>query len=317
MNEPIFSVIVPLYNKEKYIRQTINSILNQTYKKFELWIIDDGSTDDSVNIVKEFNDSRVFLHQQVNNGVSSARNTGIQLSRGEYICFIDADDSWDSDYLETLYELYQKYPCAQMASTNYRVKYNNRITIPKLVGVSNTNDEIVKSFLYSCTAPFWICNSSCVSFRRKELVASGERFPEGETVYEDLDLWLRFGYNHVVAHSPRVCVTYNRLTDNNARKAHEYRRVYSKSLMNTLEFLKKKFPPHSAEILYLENIGNRRMIPYIYSLLLMGKKKEAISEISRWKPTDNYRYYRTGLYLATLMPRCILNAVHKLRLRIF
>ena len=86
------SVIVPLYNKEKFIRATINSVLQQTYKDFELIIVDDGSTDDSASVVKAIKDPRIRFVQKLNEGVSVARNTGIKESNGEWLLFLDADD---------------------------------------------------------------------------------------------------------------------------------------------------------------------------------------------------------------------------------
>ena len=86
------SVIVPLYNKEKFIGATINSVLQQTYKDFELIIVDDGSTDDSTAIVEAIRDPRIRLIKKENEGVSAARNTGIKESNGEWLLFLDADD---------------------------------------------------------------------------------------------------------------------------------------------------------------------------------------------------------------------------------
>lgn len=86
------SVIVPLYNKEKFIGTTINSVLQQTDKDFELIIVDDGSTDNSAAVVKAINDPRIRLIQKENEGVSAARNTGIKESNGEWLLFLDADD---------------------------------------------------------------------------------------------------------------------------------------------------------------------------------------------------------------------------------
>ena len=105
MNE-LISIIVPIYNVENYLRQCLDSIQNQTYQNFECLIINDGSPDNSADICREYveKDSRFRYLEKENGGVSSARNLGIEHSKGQYITFIDSDDWVDSDYLEVLYK---------------------------------------------------------------------------------------------------------------------------------------------------------------------------------------------------------------------
>ena len=98
----MFSVVIPLYNKEKYISRAIKSVIEQTYKIFELIIIDDGSIDNSVNIVKKHKDSRIRLIEQENSGVSATRNKGIKNAKYNYIAFLDADDEWKPNFLDTI-----------------------------------------------------------------------------------------------------------------------------------------------------------------------------------------------------------------------
>ena len=100
----LVSIVVPIYNSEKYIGRCINSIINQSYRNLEIILINDGSKDNSLNICKKFakQDKRIILLNQNNNGVSAARNAGIDIAKGEYISFIDADDSVEKNYI---YEL--------------------------------------------------------------------------------------------------------------------------------------------------------------------------------------------------------------------
>lgn len=101
---PVVSVIVPIYNVESYLAQCVDSILSQSFKDFELLLIDDGSTDSSSSICDEYStqDKRVFTYHEENKGVSAARRIGFEKSKGSYICFVDADDSVSPDYLSTL-----------------------------------------------------------------------------------------------------------------------------------------------------------------------------------------------------------------------
>lgn len=104
MNKPTISVVVPTYNSEKYIGKCIDSILAQTYKHWELIIIDDGSQDDTFCILEKYakEDCRVHIIHQENQGPGIARNTGIAAAKGEYIVFIDSDDYIENDYFELL-----------------------------------------------------------------------------------------------------------------------------------------------------------------------------------------------------------------------
>jgi teichuronic acid biosynthesis glycosyltransferase TuaG len=99
MVTPLVSIIVPCYNAQKYISQTINSILNQKHTHFEIIIIDDGSFDKSKDIINQFNDSRVHYFFQANKGVSSARNIGFSKAKGEFVVFFDADDLMSENFL--------------------------------------------------------------------------------------------------------------------------------------------------------------------------------------------------------------------------
>ncbi|MFT6208936.1 MAG: glycosyltransferase involved in cell wall biosynthesis, partial [Colwellia sp.] len=96
---PIVSVIIPMYNVEKYIEQSIDSVLKQTYHNFEIILVDDGCTDDTLNKVNKFTDPRIRLIHQTNRGLSGARNTGIDSARGLYVALLDADDYWAKDKL--------------------------------------------------------------------------------------------------------------------------------------------------------------------------------------------------------------------------
>lgn len=98
------SVVVPVYNAEKYVQQCIRSILNQSYSNFEIILVNDGSSDSSVSICQELakEDTRIKYYYQPNNGVTSARKKGVELSSGEYVTFVDADDTIERDFLKIL-----------------------------------------------------------------------------------------------------------------------------------------------------------------------------------------------------------------------
>lgn len=129
---PLISVIVPIYNSEKYLNKCIRSILTQTYENFELILINDGSTDKSSQICDYFKnkDKRIKVINQHNKGQSIARNLGIKISEGEYISFVDADDYIEKDYLEYLFYLIKKFD-SDMSVCNTRDEYINGNFIDK------------------------------------------------------------------------------------------------------------------------------------------------------------------------------------------
>ena len=136
---PVISVIVPVYNAEKYINRCIESILNQTFKDFELIIVDDGSKDNSGNICEEYarRDERIKVIHQENKGQASARNRGVLNAAGEWITFVDADDMIQSQMLEYLYRA---------------VKSNNvKMAVCKLMENNECTDNFFLSQKYSCT----------------------------------------------------------------------------------------------------------------------------------------------------------------------
>jgi glycosyltransferase involved in cell wall biosynthesis len=106
-SKPIVSVIIPTYNREKYICNAVESVLNQTYSNFEIIIVDDGSTDNTPNLILEYNDNRIKFLSQKNQGQGVARNTGIIASSGKFIAFLDSDDIWKITKLEDQIKFFQ------------------------------------------------------------------------------------------------------------------------------------------------------------------------------------------------------------------
>jgi len=118
------SIIVPIYNVEKYLRKCLDSIINQTYKNIEIILINDGSPDNSLNICKEYQakDERIIIIDKQNGGLSDARNAGLDTMTGEYVTFIDSDDWITEDYCETLYNNLKKYDADISGCNNIRAE---------------------------------------------------------------------------------------------------------------------------------------------------------------------------------------------------
>ena len=137
MNKKLVSIITPMYNSEKYIGQTIESVLNQTYKEWEMLIVDDCSNDNSPNIVKEYvqRDNRIrYIKIKENKGVSNARNIGLQQARGRFIAFLDSDDKWNYSKLENQVQFMIEKECT-ITFTSYELIDEDSNTIGKEIKV--------------------------------------------------------------------------------------------------------------------------------------------------------------------------------------
>lgn len=129
-HEPLISVIIAVYNPGKYLRACLDSIVNQTYKNLEIILIDDGSTDDSLAVCKEYaeKDNRIIVHHKENSGVSATRNQGIRLAHGDYFSFIDSDDFLELDTYEYLMNLMREIKVDIITYEHFVTKKSNEIT---------------------------------------------------------------------------------------------------------------------------------------------------------------------------------------------
>ncbi len=155
------SIIIPVYNVEKYINKCINSVLEQTYKNLEIILVDDGSTDNSGNICDEFKkkDKRIKVIHKINGGLSSARNAGIECATGNYIGFVDSDDYIETDMFETLCSLIKQYKADISIVSLYEV-YNNKIISVRNSGKLElfTKIEAMKELLTDRKIKSYACN---------------------------------------------------------------------------------------------------------------------------------------------------------------
>lgn len=206
----MISVIIPLYNKEKQIVHTLQSVLNQTFQDFEIVIVDDGSTDGSVSEVEKFSDSRIRLIHQKNAGVAAARNRGIEEAKGDLIAFLDADDEWKPEYLATQYHLSQKYPDCNVFACNYEFRNIEGKVTPTIIRKLPFTGEDGILFNYfevaSCShPPLW---TSSIVVKKQAIQAIGG-FPVGIRSGEDLLTWARLAVKGEIAYSKKVVAIYD------------------------------------------------------------------------------------------------------------
>jgi glycosyltransferase involved in cell wall biosynthesis len=180
---PAVSIVVPTYNRAERLGETLRSVFNQTCQDFELIVVDDGSTDDTQKVVNSF--PRVqYISKQENHGVSRARNEGLALAKGRYICFLDSDDLWDEKKLQIQVQWMGDNP-------NCQVCYTDEIWIRKGVRVNQMNKHRKYSGdIFRHCLPLCIVSPSSAMLRA-ELFDEIGNFDESLPACEDYDLWLR------------------------------------------------------------------------------------------------------------------------------
>ena len=207
------SIIIPLYNKASTIQHTISSVLSQTIQNFELIIVDGNSIDGSFEIASQINDLRIVLFKQHGKGISTARNQGVEKAKSDIIAFLDADDTWEPNFLETILQLTEKYPNAGMYGTAFAVCRNNNLL--RTVSLDTDEDGALLSYFSDFTgAGHPIIITSAFSVRKSAFLAVGG-YSETLRVGEDHDLFGKLALQYPVAYSPKICSRYNLASENN------------------------------------------------------------------------------------------------------
>lgn len=209
----MLSVVIPLYNKEKSIVATLQSVLAQTYTDYEVIIVDDGSTDNSLQVVREriceLGTNRVRVIHQENAGVSSARNRGIEEAKGEYVAFLDGDDLWTPDYLDTLASLIKDYPNVGLYSLGYALSDDKMPR--KKIEEGSYRGKICNPW----NSQYAIWTGSSSSSSRERLIKVG-LFDTRMTHGEDLDMWWRLVLDGGLVVDTKCCAFYRQDTENRA-----------------------------------------------------------------------------------------------------
>ncbi|NTV97592.1 MAG: glycosyltransferase family 2 protein [Chlorobiaceae bacterium] len=221
------SVVIPLYNKRDSVRRAIQSVLNQTFKPLEIIVVDDGSTDDSAHVVRSLGIKNLRLIHQDNAGVSSARNTGIKSAEGEWIAFLDADDEWMCDYVQSIVMLHGDFPECMVYATAYVYKDGKNemlpsIAVPEKKGCMQSYFKVASSG----SPPLW---TSAVTVNKKALLNIG-CFSDKIKIGEDLLVWAKLAYQYDIAYLNEPKAVYyfplNVNVDSKLRFPDDYDLVY-------------------------------------------------------------------------------------------
>lgn len=310
-----YSVVIPLYNKEHFIEKTLQSVLRQTFHDYEIIVVDDGSSDNSLNIVRKVKSEKLKIITQVNQGVSVARNTGIDNASGTYIAFLDADDEWNENYLETIDDLTTLYPQSDIYVTAYAVHMGN----------GKINYSTQKSPSKGCLDSYWLTLEKGYDFVwtsattiRKEALLNAGGFKSGEKIGQDLDMWARVARNNPkVAYSSKVCVNYNRAAEHNARARVKI--AWADAFLHDLEEEMENQEHSNAELEAIQCKYDKKMTVYIFTCILAGEKARAEKALKSWKGKKNNRSHVLilGLKIAECMPTIINRLIYYIRLKVF
>lgn len=203
--KPFFSIVIPLYNKEKFIANTLNSALNQNFKDFEIIIVNDGSTDASLNQVKTFKDPRIVIINIDNQGVSVARNLGFKKAKADFICLLDADDLWKPSHLEDLKHLIDNHPGCGLYCTAYEKSYFGKEPIKSTYYDLDDDFSGIVPDYFNNSLINEIASGSSVAIPKKIFSSVGQ-FDLELRSGQDTDLWIRIALKNKVAFSSKVSV---------------------------------------------------------------------------------------------------------------
>lgn len=263
----MFSVVIPLFNKEKYIRRTLDSVRSQTISCFEVIIVDDGSTDDGPSIVENEYPEFTLIRQE-NRGVSAARNAGIRASNHKYIVFLDADDAWSKNFLSSLYNTLKLNSNIKIIGTSYTRNIHlleNDTENLKLKIIRNYFDIALKNTLFF---------TSAVAVRR-DFFDTNEGFDTSLTRGEDLDVWFR-----AILSGGDIAYIYNKLSyysneDDNAitnRNFPIYQSLLSKIYSNS-------YNEYASENTRFSNFRSNYVYINLYKYWFMNNKSFNEKEI--------------------------------------
>ncbi|WP_299103020.1 glycosyltransferase family 2 protein [uncultured Winogradskyella sp.] len=215
---PFFSIVIPLYNKEDYISDCLKSALNQDFDDYEIIIIDDGSTDNSVRIIKTFLSSKIKIFHQKNSGASAARNNGVNFATAKYVAFLDADDIWKNNHLNCLKASISLHPKAGLYANNYCIKHNKDHIVPAKINiVNNTKQPIIIEDFFKASLCDTIVWTSAAAMEKSKFIDYGMFNP----IYlssQDLDLWIRIALNEPIVFNPEITMIYDKSIDGSLGK---------------------------------------------------------------------------------------------------
>ncbi|MFC5413078.1 glycosyltransferase family 2 protein [Larkinella bovis] len=297
----MFSVIIPIYNKADYLHNSILSVINQSFPDFELILVNDGSTDNSINIISNISDHRITIINQENLGASAARNRGAIESKYEYLTFLDADDWWHPDFLTELVNLIFKFPDAILYGTNYYYirrgkRYIEYKGLPR--NFHSGYIDYISVYGKSYCAPI---NCSFVAVKKISFLENGG-FCFFLHFGEDFDLWVRLSLIGNIAYLNKPLSYSNQDVNLNNRAIGGYK-LYRPE--NHFIFNLSYLQPYEQQLpslkRLLDGLRVRSLIPYYLSGSYSSELLEVLSLVDFKLQPPFYQFvYRFPLWSVKL-----------------
>jgi len=299
----VISAVIPAYNAEQFIRRTIDSVLAQTYTDYEIIVIDDGSTDNTAEVVKSYGSKVRYFYQQ-NSGDGAARNAGIYAAKGEWVAFLDHDDEWLPDKLKIQMELLSRNPQLRWCAANFykqsesrRVTAGNEMALTVALGGRDYFENFFTAF----------SEGKC-KFMTSTMVVHKEVF-ERVGVFDahwmrcaDLDMWWRIAYRF-----PRIgyvavplAVLHIEVQDVVSTQL----RIKSKRGAETRELIAMhlKLAEENKILAEFKPVGKAILIDGLQSTIFRGYKEDARAIVDEFRDLFSW-YFRVAVYLLTVFPK--------------
>ena len=239
MEEGLVSIITPMYNGARFIGQTIDSVLEQSYENWEIIVIDDGSKDNGPDIVQTYcdKDSRISLFSQQNGGSAAARNNGIRRAKGQFIALLDADDTWNPDFLQRQVKLMKDKNALLVYSSHTRIdEHSKEILAPFIVPEKVTYKDMLKTCYISCLTGLYDTSKFGKVYLREDM----------KSLRDDYVYWLEIMKKVGVAYGTRDVIANYRILDSSASRKK-----------------KKVIIPHFKVLYKVEKLGLLRSLYYL------------------------------------------------------
>jgi len=282
------SVVIPLYNKEKYIQRAIESVISQTVPVDEIIVVDDGSTDNSILELKKIAASNIRLIKQPNQGVSSARNTGVEQSQNEWIAFLDADDEWQPTYISKIQQLAIQYPNCGAYATSYMIQKNGGST-PIRFSTTENWEGILQDYFNDLVDPTNTFYSSSIVVKKSALVLAGG-FPIGVVQGEDTNTWIRLSLITNIGLSRNRLVIYHCEAEGRSsiiNQLSKNRQNYHHADYLTQLLSRGEIPPEKRQSVI--DLIARNSFPRIRDYISDGNRAEAARWLWRCRGTRVFR----------------------------
>ncbi|OHB60639.1 MAG: hypothetical protein A2Y12_02870 [Planctomycetes bacterium GWF2_42_9] len=298
------SVIIPLYNKAKYISRAIDSVLAQTYKDFEIIVVDDGSSDEGPVLVQKYEESRIKLVRQQNAGPGAARNRGIAESESPMVAFLDADDEWMPDFLEKCYKALSRNPdCAVAAASYYLGESRKDISTEfRRRGMSDGRWQLQNNISdFELKHAIYILHSSATLCKKSVIEKYGGFYTKNHcSLGEDYYLWLQIMFNHKLYRILKPLWWFHNeaseLGNNGNNALHPF--------FTDLEPIKENCPAHLHKL--LEQLLTQFALQYAHESIFYGRSNNAEFLINNFplmkKNKWNYFKLKTKMIFPNLIP---------------